>query len=128
MAATQPKTAAQTKAAEQTKAQPKTAMQAKTRQKSVAPEIAPSKSAKAAPKTVAAASTTEGILMVSTKPPCSLVIDGKATKLTTPQRAIRLAPGVHDITFINASEKIRKNVSVTISASKTSKLIKDFTH
>ncbi|CAN5917188.1 hypothetical protein BH11MYX2_BH11MYX2_38400 [soil metagenome] len=84
----------------------------------------------AQPKTVAmvAPTGTSGILMVSSKPPCSLVIDGKVTRLTTPQRSLRLAPGPHDITFINAQARIRKNVSVTISANQTNKLIRDFTH
>jgi hypothetical protein len=32
----------------------------------------------------------EGVLMVSSKPPCEILIDGVATGLTTPQRAIKL--------------------------------------
>jgi hypothetical protein len=67
----------------------------------------------------------EGTLMVSSKPPCDILIDGKATGLTTPQRSISLAAGVHKVTFVNDAEKIKKTVSVTISADKPTKLIQD---
>lgn len=78
----------------------------------------------AAPKIVAEEGG-EGTLMVSSKPPCDILIDGKATGLTTPQRSISLAAGVHKVTFVNDAEKIKKTVSVTISADKPTKLIQD---
>jgi hypothetical protein len=84
-----------------------------------APHVAPKNAP--APK----ADGGNGTLMVSSKPPCEIVIDGKPTGLTTPQRAIPLPPGVHKVTFINAGESINKTVSVSIAASKSTKLLQD---
>jgi hypothetical protein len=67
----------------------------------------------------------EGTLMVSSKPPCEIWIDGKATGLTTPQRSISLPAGTHEITFVNPAERIKKTVSVAISAGQATKLIQD---
>jgi hypothetical protein len=67
----------------------------------------------------------EGTLMVSSKPPCEIYIDGKATGLTTPQKSIALSAGSHKITFVNAAENIKKTVSVSITADKPTKLIQD---
>jgi hypothetical protein len=67
----------------------------------------------------------EGTLMVSSKPPCEIVIDGKPTGLTTPQRSIPLSVGAHKITFINDAEGIKKTVSVSITADQSTKLIQD---
>jgi hypothetical protein len=69
--------------------------------------------------------TGNGTLMVSTKPPCDIVIDGQSTGLHTPQRAIPLSAGAHKVTFVNAAEHINKTVSVSVSADHTTKLIKD---
>jgi hypothetical protein len=67
----------------------------------------------------------EGTLMVSSKPPCEIYVDGKATGLTTPQRSIALAAGAHKITFVNASENIKKTVAVSIKVDQSTKLIQD---
>ena len=88
-----------------------------------APAPAPAPAAKAKP--MVAEEGGEGTLMVSSKPPCDIIIDGKPTGLTTPQRSISLAAGVHKVTFVNDAEKIKKTVSVTISADKPTKLIQD---
>jgi hypothetical protein len=64
--------------------------------------------------------------MVSTKPPCEIVVDGKATGLVTPQRGIELAPGQHKVTFTNEELGIKKTVLVKITADKPTKLIKDW--
>jgi hypothetical protein len=72
-----------------------------------------------------AAAAGEGTLMVSSKPPCEIVIDGKSTGLTTPQRAITLSAGVHKVTFVNQVEGIKKTVSVSITADESTKLIQD---
>ncbi|HEX4449357.1 MAG TPA: hypothetical protein VH143_00750 [Kofleriaceae bacterium] len=66
-----------------------------------------------------------GTLMVSTKPPCDIMIDGQATGLHTPQRAIPLSAGAHKVTFVNAAEHINKTVSVSVTSDHTTKLIKD---
>jgi hypothetical protein len=78
--------------------------------------------AKAKSETAVAAN---GTLMVSSKPPCEIHLDGKATGLTTPQRSIELAPGKHTITFVNQEAGINKTVSVTIKAGEPTKLIQD---
>lgn len=67
----------------------------------------------------------EGTLMVSSKPPCEILIDGKKTGLTTPQRSIGLPAGTHKVTFINSSAGINKTVAVSIRADKPTKLIQD---
>src|SRR6185436_12582244 len=56
--------------------------------------------------------TGEGTLMISSKPPCEIMIDGKPTGLTTPQRAITLPAGTHKIMLINREQDLRKTLSV----------------
>ncbi|HEX3759089.1 MAG TPA: hypothetical protein VHW23_10300, partial [Kofleriaceae bacterium] len=67
----------------------------------------------------------QGTLMISAKPPCEIVIDGRATGLTTPQRSIALAAGSHRITLLNSEKSIRKVVNVQIVANTTAKIIED---
>jgi len=76
-------------------------------------------------QTMAVDPSTPGTLMVSAKPPCELLIDGAATGLRTPQRSIDLAPGRHEITFVNAEQGIKKTVSVTIRPGAPTKLLQD---
>jgi hypothetical protein len=66
-----------------------------------------------------------GTLMVSSKPPCEIWIDGKSTGLTTPQRAIPLSAGSHKVTFVNSSSNIHKTVPVAIKADQPTKLIQN---
>lgn len=66
-----------------------------------------------------------GTLMVSSKPPCEIQIDGKSTGLSTPQRAIPLSAGAHKITLVNVSEHIEKTMMVQINADQPTKLVKD---
>jgi len=72
-----------------------------------------------------AAPAGDGILMIASKPPCEIVIDGKPTGLMTPQREIPLAVGGHKVTLVNKSEDISKTISVQISAGKPTKVIQD---
>jgi hypothetical protein len=67
----------------------------------------------------------QGMLMISAKPPCEIVIDGRTTGLTTPQRAIALPAGGHRITLVNSEKSIRRVVSVQIVANTTAKIIED---
>jgi PEGA domain len=67
----------------------------------------------------------EGILMISSKPPCEIVIDGKPTGLTTPQREIPLPAGAHKITLVNKAEDINKTISVQITADQPTKVIQN---
>ncbi len=68
----------------------------------------------------------EGVLMVSSKPPCEIVIDGKSTGLTTPQRSITLPAGAHKVTLVNAPAGIKKTIAVKITRDQPTKLIQDF--
>ena len=67
----------------------------------------------------------EGVLMISSKPPCEIHVDGKPTGLMTPQRSLKLAAGKHKITLVNTAQNIRKTVSVKITAGKPTKVIQD---
>jgi hypothetical protein len=67
----------------------------------------------------------QGTLMISSKPPCEIVIDGRTTGLTTPQRSIALSAGSHRITLLNSEKSIHKVVSVQIIANTTAKIIED---
>jgi hypothetical protein len=67
----------------------------------------------------------QGTLMISSKPPCEIVIDGKPTGLTTPQRSIPLAAGSHRITLINSDSDTRRTVTVQIAPNATEKVIED---
>jgi hypothetical protein len=66
-----------------------------------------------------------GVLMVSSKPPCEIVVDGKPTHLTTPQRSIPLSPGRHKVTLVNSHLNIDKTFAVRIAANESTKLIRD---
>jgi len=74
----------------------------------------------------AAATAGNGILMISTKPPCEIIVDGRDMHLLTPQRALPLSPGAHKITLINAQQKIRHDVAVKIDAQHPTKLIQNY--
>ncbi len=75
---------------------------------------------------VAAPAAGKGTLMISSKPPCEIYIDGAPTGLTTPQRSIALAAGNHKITLISASDPtIKKTVTIGVTAGKPTKVIQD---
>ncbi|MCX5743593.1 MAG: hypothetical protein NT062_13965, partial [Proteobacteria bacterium] len=67
----------------------------------------------------------DGTLMISSKPPCEIAVDGKPTGLMTPQRAISLAAGTHKITLIAHDKSVKKTFSVQIAADKPTKVIQD---
>jgi hypothetical protein len=68
----------------------------------------------------------KGVLMVSTKPPCEIFIDGEPTNLVTPQRAIPVRAGRREIKLVNAEHGISRRTTVTITADESTKLIRDF--
>jgi len=80
-----------------------------------------------APAPAPAVSSARGVLMISTKPPCSIIIDGKPTHLVTPQRAFSAAAGNHVITFVDLQKKVRGKVAIRVDAQRTTKLIRDYT-
>lgn len=67
----------------------------------------------------------EGTLMISSKPPCGIIIDGKPTGLMTPQISIPLSAGSHTVTLVNPEKDIEKTVSVRIAPNTTEKIIQD---
>lgn len=88
--------------------------------------VAPAPVRRRAPAVRAAAvAAGEGTLMITSKPPCEIIIDGKPTGLTTPQRAIALSAGPHQITLVNEDEDIRKQISVRIRADQATKVIEN---
>lgn len=106
-----------------------------------APKAAP-RAAKAEPKAAPKARVTKlepvrpaapptggkgGTLALGSKPPCEIFIDGKPTRLKTPQREIKLTPGPHKITLVNKEHKITETFSVDVKAGAPTKVVKDLT-
>jgi len=73
------------------------------------------------------AKRSEGTLMVSSKPPCEIAIDGVATVLMTPQRALKLEAGKHKVTLFNLQYDIDETFDIVIAPKQATKLIHDFT-
>ncbi|MFH1130526.1 MAG: protein kinase [Pseudomonadota bacterium] len=67
-----------------------------------------------------------GNLMVNSNPWATILIDGKETGLTTPQRRILLPAGSHRITLRNEKFGIDQTYTVTILADQVTKLVKKF--
>ena len=67
-----------------------------------------------------------GTLMLGSKPPCEILIDGKPTHLTTPQKSLAVSAGYHRVTFVNAERHIHKTVAVRVSAHRPTKLVRSF--
>jgi hypothetical protein len=84
-----------------------------------------SKPVTAKPEAPPAPAAGTGTLMVASKPPCEILIDGKSTGLSTPQHAMPLSPGPHKVTLVNAGANINKTVMVQINADQSTKLVKD---
>jgi hypothetical protein len=68
-----------------------------------------------------------GTLMIGSKPPCDIYIDGKSTGLKTPQRAIELTAGPHKVTLVNHEHSLKKSFTVKISSGKSTRAIHDLT-
>ncbi len=81
----------------------------------------------AADRAIPASGGDNGTLMLGSKPPCDIYIDGAATGLKTPQRAIELAAGVHRVTLVNSELDIKKSFTVEIEAGKSTRAIHDLT-
>jgi hypothetical protein len=75
----------------------------------------------------AASSSGKGTLMLGSKPPCDIMIDGKLTGLKTPQRSMELSAGTHQVVLVNADLGIEKKFKVRIAPGKTTKAIQDLT-
>ncbi|HEU5055514.1 MAG TPA: PEGA domain-containing protein [Kofleriaceae bacterium] len=69
----------------------------------------------------------KGTLMLGSKPPCDIILDGKPTGLKTPQRAMELSAGTHSVTLVNPELGIEKKFKVKIAPGKTTRAIQDLT-
>jgi hypothetical protein len=69
----------------------------------------------------------KGTLQLAAKPPCEIIIDGKKTGLTTPQRDLDLSAGKHKVTLINKEHGIKEAFSVTVKAGQSTRVVKDLT-
>ena len=78
-------------------------------------------------KRSAAAASGAGTLMLGSKPPCDIIVDGKPTGLKTPQRAMELSPGTHRVILVNKELGLEKKFKVKIASGKTTKAIQDLT-
>ncbi len=68
----------------------------------------------------------QGVLVLGSKPPCDIAIDGVATGLHTPQQDIKLPVGRHTVTLTNAEFNIKDTFTVDVKADSPAKLIKDY--
>lgn len=68
-----------------------------------------------------------GMLRISSKPPCAIAIDGKPSGKTTPQAALALPVGSHQVTLTNEEQGIQLTTEVAIKADKPTSVVQDFT-
>lgn len=69
----------------------------------------------------------EGTVMISAKPPCRILVDGRDTGLTTPTRDLRLPAGEHEITLVNDEYGIEDRSTISVNAGAPAKLVRDLT-
>jgi hypothetical protein len=69
----------------------------------------------------------KGMLRISSKPPCAITIDGRPSGKTTPQAALALSVGSHQITLTNEEQGINLTTEVEIKADKSTAVVQDFT-
>jgi hypothetical protein len=67
-----------------------------------------------------------GILVLGSKPPCEIAVDGAATGLHTPQKELKLPVGRRRITLTNSEFGIKETFTVDIKADAPEKVIKDY--
>src|SRR6185312_9352977 len=60
-----------------------------------------------APREVRHEHVATGMLRISSKPPCAIAIDGKPSGKTTPQAALALPVGSHQVTLTNEEQGIQ---------------------
>jgi serine/threonine-protein kinase len=68
----------------------------------------------------------EGELDMTSKPPCSISIDGKATGRYTPVADLSVEPGIHRVTLRNGQYGIEDSVSVQILPGQKARIVKDY--
>jgi hypothetical protein len=70
-------------------------------------------------------SAAPGFLDLSSKPEAEITVDGEATNQKTPQKKLKLTPGVHAITLTVKKPALSESFTVEISSGKTLKKIVD---
>lgn len=84
----------------------------------------PPKRAERAPPTEAPAAA-PSTLLVNSKPPCEVWVDGRRLG-TTPER-LEVRAGRHEVILVNKTYEIRHRVAVTTTAGDKTRVIRDFT-
>ena len=79
------------------------------------------------PHRAAPIAVAKGMLRISSKPPCAITIDGRPSGKTTPQAALALSVGSHEITLTNVEQGINLTTEVEITADKPTAVVQDFT-
>jgi len=108
-------------------AAPKVAVAAKPAKPAAATRAKAKPAAKPARVAAAAAAGKTATLMIGSKPPCDIILDGKRTGLITPQRALKVTPGPHRVMLANDQHKIYLTFSVVAVEGQSVKLIQDLT-
>ncbi|MGE3546818.1 MAG: protein kinase [Kofleriaceae bacterium] len=67
-----------------------------------------------------------GVLWLSSKPPCDIVVDGTSSGLSTPTKDLKLSAGKHRITLVNNEFGIKETIVVDIKADEVEKKFADF--
>jgi len=70
---------------------------------------------------------TYATLMIGSKPPCRIFVDGQDTGLTTPQRDVRVRAGRRTITLRNDELGVEHSSTVNVIGGRKAKLIRDLT-
>ena len=83
------------------------------------PALAP----RPAPAVVAAPA--HGTLMIGSKPPCRIYIDGQDTGLVTPHRDLRVPAGRRTISLVNDEHGIHHTTTVVVPGGRSVKVIRD---
>jgi hypothetical protein len=68
----------------------------------------------------------KGTLLLGSKPPCQVFIDGSDTSFSTPHKFDGLTSGKHKVTLVNNEFGIKETFSVDVKADATEKQIKDY--
>jgi hypothetical protein len=74
----------------------------------------------------AVATKGEGTLLLGSKPPCDVFIDGSSSGFQTPHKFTGLPAGKHKITLVNNDFSIKESFTVDIKADGVEKQIKDY--
>ncbi len=69
--------------------------------------------------------TNEGFLRINSKPWTRIIVDGKETGLNTPQTALKLSAGSHQITLHNPAFNVKETFTVSVRSGETATVVKN---